>query len=121
MVDLRRAVYSKDFEYNNIDGTKEVIKLLPLKGSYLAGLFKLSKKFKELKNTDTLSEEERSDQTLALMDKETVDILVDICTATIHRSVPGASESEIDDFVAQHLFELFPVVVELNLGNIKAK
>ena len=120
-MDLRRAVYSKDFEYQNIDGTKEKIKLLPLKGNYLAGLFKLSKKFQALKNYNELSDEERTIKMLELLDTETVDTLVDVCTATLKRSLPGTSQEDIDDFVSQHLFELFPVIIELNLGNIKAQ
>lgn len=116
MVDLRKAVYSKDFNYTNLDGSQEVIKLLPLKGDYLALLLELSKKFNELKDANKLSDEEKLSRIIDLMDTDTVTKLVQVCTVTLKRSVPTASNEDIDDFVAQHLFDLFPLIFELNLG-----
>lgn len=110
MVDLRRAVYTEEFEYDNIDGTKGTIKLLPLNMSYLPFLFSLSKKFK-----DGMSNEE----IVEVLNTETVNGITDMCKSTLKRSLPGMSDDDINDFVVQHWSELFPIIIKLNLSKTK--
>jgi hypothetical protein len=110
MVDLRRAVYTKEFEYDNIDGSKGSIKLLPLTMDYLPFLFSLSKKFKEGMTGEQISE---------AMDDNTIKGIIDMCKYTIKRSLPSASEEDINDFVIQHWSNLFPLITELNTARQK--
>jgi hypothetical protein len=109
-MDLRRAVYTKEFEYENLDGTKGTIRLLPLNMSYLPFLISLSRKFKE-----GMTQE----QILQALDEETVKGIVDICLASIKRSAPGMPEDDANDFIIQHWTTLFPVIVELNSSRQK--
>jgi hypothetical protein len=110
MVDLRRAVYSKEFEYENVDGTKATIKLLPLNMSYLPFLFSLTKKFKP---------GQTGDEVMEALDADTLNGITDMCKSTIKRSVPEMSDDDINDFVVQHWSEMFPLIIELNLSKAK--
>lgn len=109
-MDLRRAIYSKEFEYDNIDGTKGTMKILPLNMSYLPFIFSLSKKFKA---------EMTNEQVLEMLDTDTVNGITDMCKSSIKRSLPGMSDEDINDFVVQHWIEMFPVILELNLSKSK--
>jgi hypothetical protein len=110
MTELRRAIYTKEYEYDNIDGTKSTIKLLPLSMDYIPFLFSLSKKFKE-----GMSEEE----TANAMDEETTKGIMNMTIATIKRSLPSANDDDINDFVIQHWLKMFPIIVQLNSNRQK--
>ena len=119
MVDLKKAVHTKNFSYTNEDGTTETIKLLPLSGIFIPTLFRVAKHFQSMNKATT--PEEISQRTLDLLTDDILRDLVDISVETIRKSITEASEEDIKNFVSSHLFELFPVIIELNLGNTKAK
>lgn len=107
-MDLKKSIYTKDFTFNNLDGQVETIKLLPLTGKHLPAIFRISKRFQKLPKDST------PDQVMELMDDSVITDISEICKATLKRSLPNATEDDLDSFSTQYMFDLLPIITELN-------
>lgn len=110
-MDLKKSIYSKEFKFKDTSGIENTIVLLPLTGKNLPVLFRIARKFG--------NNPEDQKMLLDALDDSTVNDLVLLCTETLKRSLPDSSSEDIDSFVGVYMLQLFPIIIELNLGNIK--
>jgi hypothetical protein len=99
------------------DGIQQKVLLKPLKVAYLKSLFKVVGKFKDLKKTEGMTDEEFSGKVLDVLDEETVTILSELCLSTVKLSIEGVSDEDAEAFTSSHFMELFPFIIELNMSS----
>lgn len=106
---IMNEVYTKDFEFKDTTGGFSRITIKPLQTKHLPKLFKIAGKFQSLegKGKDGIN-------VLEILDEKTTEDLIDLCVATIKRSLPSENQEVIEDFVSSHFLQLIPLIFEVN-------
>lgn len=102
----------KQLELEREDGTKDVFDIYPLPWSKIAELIQVMKKFSVFSNKK--EEEVTAEMFLSQMDKDTITTIQDLCYHSLKKGYPGEDDNKIKDFCATHLFEILPVLFEVN-------
>ena len=94
-------VYKKTITINKVS-----YEIIPLSGLYIPKLFSLMKTFQG--DTSNIVEK---------LDEPTVAVMHELCLETFKQSYPDKPVADLDRFVSQNLVAIFPLVVEVNLGD----
>lgn len=126
-------MFKEEFIYEESDGTQKTIILRPLPIAYIGDIWDIQKKFisqrptkkeKELYNKldsgKELTEEEeeilirKESESMNRLSSEDIKTVATLCLVSVEKSCPSWNEKERDDFVANHFWNLFPVVLKVN-------
>jgi hypothetical protein len=113
---------NKTLKLKRENGEEDTFTLQPLPYKYLPKIFQL---FNKLKDLDGVGEEE-TNKFFEVFDKETIELLQELCFETMKRSYPEEKDNVLQDFVTSNLFEIFPVIIEVNsfgvdIDNVETK
>ena len=100
-------IYTEQFKFKNRDGTEGIIEIRPLAGKHLPKLYAVVGKLREAKGSN-------AEVSLAALDENTMETLVQLCTVTIKRSFPSESDDKIDEFVSSHFLKLMTAIMSVN-------
>jgi len=108
-------VYKKQVELE-VNGIKETYTLVPLSGESMPKIFDLLKKLE-------IKEGMEDSDMLEKLDGDAIKLLHSVVLDTLIQSYPDQDKTKLDQFATQNLFQLFPVVMELNINqdNVKSK
>jgi len=104
------------------NGEEDTFTIHPLTYKYLPKIFNLLNKLKDL---DGL-EEDNTSKFFEVFDEPTIMSLQELCLATMKISYPEEKEEVLQSFVTSNLFEIFPIVIEVNslgvdMDNVETK
>jgi hypothetical protein len=108
-------VYVKDVKVKTKTGEVS-LKIRPLSGKYLPKLYAAIGKL-SFSDDAELSDAERSKQFLQSLDEAAVQNLHEVVLETLKKSYPGEPVESLDEFASQYFIQLFPLVIEVNLGS----
>lgn len=105
---ITKGMYDKEFKIDN-NGKEETILLKPLPLSNIPNLFKIMNEIQKHtidKQVDVLG--------VLSSDKDTTLLIMDVIKATVKKSYPELEDNLVDEFVAVNMFQLLPLVIEVN-------
>jgi hypothetical protein len=105
---VNKGMYDKEFKFDNA-GKEESILLKPLPVANIPELFKIVaeiQRFTTAGTTDVLS--------VLSSDADTAKLIVNVVRASVKKSYPEMSDDVLDDFVSMNMFQLLPLVIEVN-------
>lgn len=110
---ITKGMYDKEFKINN-NGVQETIIIKPLATRYLPKLFKILKKFNE-QNMEGITEAEATNIMIdSFAESDVLIHLTELLTETVKKSYPDMDPVTIDEFVGANMFQLLPLMIEVN-------
>ena len=110
-------IYSKVATIETPKGSLS-LNIRPLSGRFLPKLYSALGKL-DFSQDETIPTAQRMKEFLKSLDEDAVTKLHEICFETLKASYPSEPKEELDLFVSQNLLQLFPIVLEINLGQVK--
>jgi len=110
-----KGMYDKEYKFTDDNGVEQSVIVKPLTGKSIGKMFKLAQAFEVKK--DVKAEDIDSNEILAkIVEKDLVQDIFDIVKETIIRGYPGQDVEAIDEFTAKNMFNMLPIIFEVNFG-----
>lgn len=109
---------TKTIELVRDNGEKDVFTIHPLPFKQLPKVFKLLESFKGFETTDDSKEMELEDF-FKTFKPETIGLIQELVLDSLIVSYPDAEVKDLEGFAQSNLFNLLPVVIEVNSFDMK--
>ncbi len=100
------------------NGEEDIFTLKPLPYKYLPKIFKL---LNSLKDMDKIEGKEDASKLFEILDEETISLIQELELETFKRSYPEEDVKVLEDFIMSNLFEIMPIIFEINSFNSSKK
>ena len=110
----RHIVKERELRLTTAEGVEDVFVISPLPFMRMGDLFQVLKKMTALEGMDKLENVEQAKKILDMLDKDTITLIQGLCLDAMKISYPNEKEELLKKFVSANLFELFPIVLEMN-------